>query len=94
MLGIIAALALAAASDLSAGATRSSSAPTVSPVSTILDAPPGKRLANPGDKVCWYAEPTGSHIRVPVCATRAERDELERAAREMLKRNDRSGYAR
>jgi len=91
MLGIITALALAAAVDPSAGATAVPPAPTVAPVSAAPAAAPGKKAPGPDDKVCWNEEPTGSHLPHRVCATRAERDQMQREAQESLRRNERSG---
>jgi hypothetical protein len=91
MLGIITALALAAAVDPSAGASSSPPAPTVAAVSAVPATEPGKKAPSPDDKVCWNENPTGSHLPRRVCATRAERDQMQREAEQAMEHHNRSG---
>ena len=82
MISLLAALALAAADPPSAAGDT-----TVPPAAA---ATPAKKARDPNERVCWTEMPVGSHLPKEFCATRAEREAMERDGREVLRRNDRS----
>ena len=54
-----------------------------------LDAKPTK--PNGTDLICWDEKPAGSHIVKRICATRAEVERMQQAARDALSERARPG---
>ena len=89
MLITIAAL-LFAATEPGASSAVAASPPTAAPIAA---AAPKKKQSSPNDRVCWTEYPTSSHLPKTFCATRQEREDMEREARDSLKQNNRGNGA-
>lgn len=72
---LMAAMLMAAEPSAAASADAAVAAPAI---------PSKVQKAKGDDKICWDERPTGSHVSKHFCATRDEREKMEREAQDVV----------